>query len=62
MNQSDQLSAIYEKLKTSPHWRDDFRIVESENIGGIPVYRIEADDQEQPTIMAIVKLNELFQL
>ncbi|NHQ85700.1 hypothetical protein HA050_06145 [Iodobacter sp. HSC-16F04] len=61
MNQKSNLEDAYKKLKESPHWRDDFKIEEVTNAGSIPVYRIKADDQEPATVLAIIKLNEVFQ-
>ena len=55
------MDAIYKKLKSSPHWRDDFKIEEVENVGGIKVYHVKADDQEPSTILAITLLNEALQ-
>jgi len=62
MNKPKNLNEVYEKLKSSPHWRDDFRIEETKDAGGVPVYCIKADDQEPATILAIAQLNEVFQL
>ncbi|WXL24238.1 hypothetical protein WG219_12940 [Ectopseudomonas mendocina] len=62
MNKSKNLDEVYEKLKLSPHWRDDFRIEETKDAGGIPVYYIKADDQEPSTILAIAQLNEVLKL
>lgn len=59
MSQKDTLEDVYKKLKESPHWRDDFKIEEVKNIGGISAYYIKADDQEPATILAITKLNEV---
>ena len=61
MSQIDTLDDLYEKLKSSPHWREDFRIEKVKNAAGIPVYYIKADDQEPATILAIAKLNEVLQ-
>jgi len=61
MSNAQTLDAVYEKLKSSPHWRDDFKIEEVEEAGGIKVYRVKADDQEASTILAIARLNEVLQ-
>lgn len=61
MSQDQHLDAIYKKLKSSPHWRDDFKNEEVENVGGIKVYHVKADDQEPSTILAITLLNEALQ-
>lgn len=61
MSQNDTLNDLYEKLKSSPHWREDFKIEEEKNVAGIPVYYIKADDQEPATNLAIAKLNEVLQ-
>lgn len=57
MNQ--HLDSLYEKLKASPHWRDDFKIEKEEKHGEINVYYISAKDQEPATIAAIAALNEI---
>ena len=59
MSNETNLDALYEKLKASPHWRDDFKIVETKDVGGINIYHIKADDQNPSTILAIAKLNEI---
>lgn len=61
MSESKDLASLYEKLKSSPHWREDFKIVEVQYTGGFPVYSVEADDQDPKTILAIVKLNEMLE-
>lgn len=61
MSQIDTLDDLYKKLKSSPHWREDFKIEEVKNVAGTPVYYIKADDQEPATILAIAKLNEVLQ-
>lgn len=54
------MDEILKKLKASPHWREDFRLVEAKDAGGgITAYYIEADDQESSTVLAIAKLNEV---
>lgn len=57
---SDRKSAmsidqITELLKKSPHWREDFRVVESAPY----VYYVEADTQDSETILAIAQLDEV---
>lgn len=53
------MDEILKKLKASPDWREDFRLVEVKQAGGgITTYYIEADDQEPGTALAIAKLNE----
>lgn len=53
---------IIQKLKASPHWRDDFRLVKTEDVGkGFTVYHVEADDQKPETMLAIAQLNEVLQ-
>lgn len=61
MNPENNFELIHQKLKSSPHWRDDFEIVETEDVGGIKVYRVSAKDQEPLTILAIAALNETLQ-
>lgn len=61
MSQDQDLDAIYNKLKSSPYWRADFKIEEVKNGGGIKVYYVKADDQESETILAIARLNEELQ-
>lgn len=61
MNHTQNLDSLYEKLKSSPYWRDDFKVEEVEDVGGIKVYLIKADDQEPSTILAIARLNEILQ-
>ncbi len=46
---------ITQFLKTSPHWREDFRVVES----APGVFYVEADDQDASTHLAIAKLGEV---
>lgn len=54
------MDELLQKLKASPHWREDFRLVDSKDAGGgITAYYIEADDQEPGTVLAIAKLNEV---
>jgi len=61
LNSENNLVSILHKLKSSPHWRDDFEVVEIEDIGGVKVYRVKAKDQEPSTILAIAALNEVLQ-
>ena len=59
MNHDQDLDAVYAVLKSSPHWRADFKVVAAEDVGaGKTVYRVQADDQEPSTILAIARLNE----
>lgn len=53
------LASLHEKLKTSPYWRDDFKIEEMKQHDGIVVYYISANDDEPSTHLAIAKLNEI---
>lgn len=56
----EQMDEILKKLKASPHWREDFRLVEVQDAGcGYTNYYIEADDQESSTALAIAKLSEM---
>jgi hypothetical protein len=50
---------LWEKIKASEHWREDFEIIEVEDVGGIKVYRVKANDQEASTMLAIARLNEV---
>ena len=54
------MNEILEKLKASPYWREDFRLVEREHAGkGQPVYRIEASDNDTETVLLIIKLDHI---
>jgi len=54
------MDELLKKLKASPHWREDFRLVETVDVGkGIKVYYVEADDQEPSTVLAIAQLDKV---
>ncbi len=61
MNTDTNLDEMYKKLKSSPHWRDDFRIEEMEDTAGMTIYYIKADDTDPSTVLAIAQLNEVLQ-
>ena len=42
MSQIITLEDVYKKLKESPHWREDFKIEEVSDSGGITAYYIKA--------------------
>nr|CRY95299.1 hypothetical protein [uncultured prokaryote] len=56
---TQKFKEIADKVKASPHWREDFRIVESADVGGITVYYVEADTRDSATVLAIAKLNDM---
>lgn len=56
------IEEIADKVKTSPYWRDDFRITEAKHVGGIVVYYVESDRQDSETVLAITRLNEMLGL
>tara|TARA_R110000851_G_scaffold333531_1_gene514914 strand:+ start:85647 stop:85838 length:192 start_codon:yes stop_codon:yes gene_type:complete len=58
-SEQDSFEAIEEKVKSSPYWRNDFKLIEEKKEGTITVYRVQANDQEPSTILAIAKLNEI---
>lgn len=56
-SEHDSFEAIEKKVKSSPHWRNDFELIEERKEGTFTVYRVQANDQEPSTILAIAKLN-----
>ncbi|MFI8979555.1 hypothetical protein [Ectopseudomonas khazarica] len=61
MEDDKDLGGVYQRLKSSPYWREDFRIEEAKDVNGMVVYFIKADDSEPATVLAIAQLNEVLQ-